>query len=603
MMRGFLLLLLALASLAPAYDIGYNLGLEQVKETSRLLNSFSFSEAISSTVSMSLDASFTADRSYQLERFIDGRTGNAALRWNPQDRIELSSAISRSISLQERYGETIEDQVDNTATGQVRYVPADWASVLIGLGFHFKDSELISGDSTLDTHDEGGVRNFSVSVQKPLFDRLSTSFTMTEGRVMGEQLDTGSDDLAARFGYAFPGAFEGGSLSVQLAAARIFSTYTDSSYSIRQQDWSHATTLTLPKFADAVDLELGTDWSWTNRYWEYEDSTSREDPRDRLERTRSIDAHVRWQMMDALSSDIVFSRTFDRSDRKRTGFPDNELYDIYEVWDTRVLNATVTYLPGDSRIVFLRSIQLARFDTEGSWPGFGDTLQDNSDKDELREVLSLSAEVPVSQRMTLLGRVQGQNLETVFLESEYSANSRNSSTYSFSPGVEYDLGLGWEISETIDVSADYTTYRFPESSTGNDLLFRRLESRLSIQRVQSDSTMLGISHNLRLQDQGSYENSLFSRSEESINSTVTLNSGFRLGSGIGITPSYSYEFSRRKFLGTSFLEPQEDNLHHLGLRTRMSLGEGILSLNLKRTFYSDERDSYWNASVGFNYLF
>ncbi|HRY60865.1 MAG TPA: hypothetical protein P5266_01620, partial [Candidatus Fermentibacter sp.] len=210
MMRGFLLLL-ALASLAPAYDIGYNLGLEQVKETSKLLNSFSFAEAISSTVSMSLDASFTADRSYQLERFIDGRSGNAALRWNPQDRIELSSAISRSISLQERYGETIEDQVDNTATGQVRYLPADWASVLIGLGFHFKDSEQISGDSTLDTHDEGGVRNFSVSVQKPLFDRLSTSFSMTEGRVMGEQLDTGSDNLGARFGYAFPGAFEGGS--------------------------------------------------------------------------------------------------------------------------------------------------------------------------------------------------------------------------------------------------------------------------------------------------------------------------------------------------------------------------------------------------------
>jgi len=359
----------------------------------------------------------------------------------------------------------------------------------------------------------------------------------------------------------------------------------------------------VPKGADAVDLQLGTDWSWTNRYWEYEDSTSREDLRDRLERTRNITAQIRWQMMDRLSSDLAFSRAVERSDRKRMGFPDNELYDIYEISDNRVLNATVTYLPGDSRIVFVRSIQLTRFDTEGTWPGLGDTLQDNSDKDELREVLSLSAEVPVSSRMTLLGSVQGQNLEIVYLKSEYSANSRNSSTYSISPGFEYDLGLGWELSQTVDVSADYTTYRFPGSSTGNDLLFRRLESRLSVQRVQADSTMLGISHNLRLQDQGSYENSLFSRSEESISSILTFNGGFTLGSGIGITPSYSYEFSMRKFLGSSFLPTQEDNLHHIGLRSRMNLGEGILSLNLKRTFYSDDRDSYWNASIGFNYLF
>lgn len=214
----------------------------------------------------------------------------------------------------------------------------------------------------------------------------------------------------------------------------------------------------------------------------------------------------------------------------------------------------------------------------------------------------MKAEIPVSSRLTLLGVVSGQNSETIYLKSEYSGNSRNSARYAVSPGYRYDLGSGWDVSHTLEISADYTTYRFPEVSTANDLLFRRMQSNFQFQRLSSDSTTLGFQHVLRFQDQGSFADALYSRSEESINSTLTVNSGFHMGRTIGITPSYSYEYSRRKYLA-SFIAPREDNLHHVGLRTRMALGSGLLSLNLTRTFYTDERPSYWNASVGFNYRF
>ncbi len=595
-------LMLSVSTPALAYNIGYNLGLSQYKETSTLSNSFSFVENLSRTVSLNMDAVFNADRSNDLDRFVDGRTGNAGLRWAPSNRIELGATVSRTVQIEERFGSTILDRVDNTATGQIRYSPADWASLQIGLGSQFQDSREISGDSTIDRHDDGGVRNLDISIQKSLFSRLSSSFSFGEDRFLGDERDTGMDDLSARFSYAFPGAFDGGSVSVQLGASRLFTTYSDSGTSLRQQDWNHASTFTLPRFVETLNIQIGTGWTWANRYWDIEDEPAEEDPRDRLERGRDLTGQVSWWILDNLVSDLSFSRVINRSDKKRSGFLGDELYDVYEVTDDRLLNATLTYTPGGSRITFQRSIQLYRFDTIGSWPGYGDSLyQDNSDRDELREVLSLQVEIPVTQRLKLLGEVQGQNLETIYLKSEYSGNSRNSSTYAVSPGYEYDLGRGWDIGQSLKISADYTTYRFQEGSVGNDLLFRRMESSFYLQNIHSDSTTLGIQHRLRLQDQGTFEGSLYGRSEESITSILTLNGGFRLGEGVGITPSYTYEYSRRNFLAST-IEPQEDNLHQVGLRARVSLGEGILSLNLRRTFYSDERPSYWNASVGFNYV-
>ncbi|MGB4082482.1 MAG: hypothetical protein WBK62_04460 [Candidatus Fermentibacter daniensis] len=587
---------------AAAYNGGYNMELAQFKETSKLTNSFSFSQEVSRNVSMNVDAAFTANRSIDLDRFVDGRTGNASLRWTPMDRIELASTVTRVIQIEERFGDTILDKVENTATGQIRYAPASWASVQIGLGFHFMDSDESLGDSTIARHDDGGVRNFNISVQKPLFSRLASSISLSENRIMGQQRENGNDDLAARMNYSLPGLFEGGSMSVEIGATRLFSTFTDSGYSQRQQDWRHSVTFTLPRFSEAVSMQVSTGWNWSKRYWEYESRPGVEDPRDRLERGRRISGVVGWMMNEDLSLDIDLSRAVDRSDKKRTGFMGGDLYDVYDIADDRRLNATLTYTPGRSSVVFQRSIQLRRYDTMGTWPGFGGLDQDNSDRDELREVLSVKAEIPVSSRLTLLGVVSGQNSETIYLKSEYSGNSRNSARYAVSPGYRYDLGSGWDVSHTLEISADYTTYRFPEVSTANDLLFRRMQSNFQFQRLSSDSTTLGFQHVLRFQDQGSFADALYSRSEESINSTLTVNSGFHMGRTIGITPSYSYEYSRRKYLA-SFIAPREDNLHHVGLRTRMALGSGLLSLNLTRTFYTDERPSYWNASVGFNYRF
>lgn len=162
---------------AAAYNVGYNMELAQFKETSKLTNSFSFSQEVSRNVSMNVDAAFTANRSIDLDRFVDGRTGNASLRWTPMDRIELASTVTRVIQIEERFGDTILDKVENTATGQIRYAPASWASVQIGLGFHFMDSDESLGDSTIARHDDGGVRNFNISVQKPLFSRLASSIS------------------------------------------------------------------------------------------------------------------------------------------------------------------------------------------------------------------------------------------------------------------------------------------------------------------------------------------------------------------------------------------------------------------------------------------
>lgn len=602
MLKRSTVLALFLALPAAAYDIGYNMELSQFKETSRLSNSFSFYQAVSRNVSLNVDASFSANRSIDLDRFVDGRSGNAGLRWTPVDRIELASTVTRIVQIEERFGDTILDKVDNTATGQVRYTPAGWASVQIGLGYHFMDSDESSGDSTITRHDDGGVRNFNISVQKPVFSRLASSISFSENRIMGDERENGNDDLAARMNYSLPGFFEGGAMSVEIGAARLFSTYTDSGYSQRQQDWSHSVSFTVPPFSEAVSMQVSTGWSWSKRYWEDEDQPGIEDPRDRLERSRDISGVLGWEMNDDLTLDLGLSRSVDRSDKKRTGFTGDELYDIYDLTDDRMLNATLTYSPGGSSVIFQRTIQLRRYDTRGTWPGFGGLDEDNSDRDELREVLSVKAEIPVSSRLTLLGNVSGQNSETVYLESEYSANSRNSATYTVAPGYRYDLGADWDISHILEISADYTTYRFSGLSTGNDLLFRRMQSTFQFQRLSTDSTTLGLRYVLRFQDQGSFEDALFSRSEESMNSTLTINSGFHLGRTIGITPSYSYEYSKRKYLA-SMIDPQEDNLHHAGLRTRMSLGEGLLSLNLTRTFYTDERPSYWNASVGFNYLF
>jgi hypothetical protein len=598
------LLLLLVCSAASAYDISYNMSLDQYKETRKLFNSFSFSQALSRSVSLNVETSFSADRSDDLSRFLDNRSGRAWISWQPIDRIELSSSFTRAIQNEDRFGRLVFNQLDNTATGDIRYVPAGWLSLSMSLGSHYLEYENVSGDSTISGDDQGGVRSASVSFNREILERLSSSLTFGENRTLGRQTDTGRDDLTARLSYSFPEGYDGGSLTAEAGAARMFTTYHDSSFSHREQNWRHSVTFTLPGILESVAMQVGTSWIYDNRYWENpEDTLGMGDPRDRLQRSRSLTGALRWDLMDQLSAEVSLDRYVDRNDRKRTSPGIDSLFDVYDVANDGVFEAVLTYTPGESRIVFQRGIELYSFDTEGTWiDGQGTEYEDNSDRDEVREVLTVDLETPLNPRLILLANVQGQRLETVYLKAEQSGNSKTTSTYAFTPGYEYDIGGDWSVRHTVRLSADYTTFRFPESSvSGSNLLFRRVDSQMTFQKLTSDSTALGISHRLRLADQGSYEGSLYGKAEKSLNNTITLNTGFHVG-GVGITPSYSYEYSRRDNL-SGFAPAVVEHLHHVGLRTRMDIGEGMLSLQITRTFYADERPSYWQANVGFNYLF
>ena len=309
--------------------------------------------------------------------------------------------------------------------------------------------------------------------------------------------------------------------------------------------------------------------------------------------------------MDNLNLSLNLSRSIYRIDTKRTATGVSTLFSTYYTDDDRLFKASLDYTHGESRISFYRTIQLLKRDTYGTWTDvWGIEHRDNSDYDQLREALSLSAEIPLSSRVVFKTVVQGQSSETIYIISEQSGNSKRSSTYSIEPGFKYDAGSDWTLQESVQISADYTTFLFPEYlSERSNLLFRRISTNSSFQRVSQDSTTLGLTHTFRFQDQGSYENSVFSRSEEAIVNTIKINLGFHVGGGIGLTPSYAWEYQKRNYLAES-IPSRLEHIHHVGLRTRMHLNNGTLSLNVTRSFYSrDDRQSYWHAMVGLNYQF
>lgn len=598
--------LLALCGVPGAYTIQYDISLLQYKETSTLTNMLSLVEQVSEDVTLDASATFSAERSKDLDRFTDTRSGSASLTYKPVDSVELSANLSRLLDMKERYGGLISDQLQNTATGQVRCNPGDWLSMTVGMGTHFEEYRTVSGDSLISGDDRGGVTNISVSANYGLAERLSASLTFGEDRTLGRQTDRNQDDISGRVSYEFPGMFDGGSLLAQIGASRQQVVYHDSSYSNNLHSYCSSFTVTCPTMLQSLSLELTANWSWEDKYWESdEDSTwSGEDSRDRLDQQRGLTGRVLWNLMDDLSLEFSLGRAFTREDRKQIAVGVSDLFDVWEEGDDRSLVAKVTYDIGEARITFDRVIELYRFDTYGVWEDvFGNPQEDNYDRDELRESMTLAADIPVDGRLTLGALLQAQRQETIYIFAEQSGNNKVSSTYSFSPTATYQLGGGWKLDETLDFSADYTTFTYPEySSTGNNLLFRRVESVLSFRRISSDSTQLGFTNRFRFQDNGAYESSVYSRSEERISNKVTLYGGFHIRSGLGVTPTYSYEYSRRVLLGSS-VPPSVDNLHHVGIDCRMDLGGGRLTLNATRTFYSDDRPSYWTASAGFGYLF
>ncbi len=607
-MRKSLLVLLLLFAFLEAVSIGYDISLDQIKDKSSLMNSLSLSQQLTSRIAMNANASFNADKNRDLNRFIDSRNGTASLTFTPVRGIELGVNLSRTISSEEKNDELIRDRLRNTTSGQIRYSPSSWLSVNVGLGAHFIDYMNPSGDSTITGHDQGGVRNVDISMNKTVFPGMSGSISFGEHRTLGYQKDTGNDNLSVRMGYDFPSVYRGGSLETQIRASKLFTMYNDSNRTQRQDDWSSNLSLVVPTPFERFSMEVSTGWDYSDRYYEYEDpdsASSDGDVLDRQQRQRSISSSVRYEIFDNLKLSMNLSRNFLRIDQKRTATGVSTLFTTYYIDDDRSFTASLDYSPGESRISFYRTIQLLKRDTYGTWTDvWGIEHRDNYDYDQLREVLSLSAQIPLNSRVILNAVVQGQSRETVYIMSEQSGNSKRSSTYSIEPGIKYDAGGDWTLQETVQVSADYTTLLFPEySSAGSDLLFRRITMRSSFQRMSQDSTMLGLTHSFRFQDQGSYENSIFKRAEEVIGNTIQINLGFHVGGSVGLTPSYAWEYQKRNYLSQT-IPPRIEHIHHVGLRTRMNLDNGTLHLNLTRSFYSrDDRQSYWKASVGLNYQF
>lgn len=607
-MRKSLLVLSLLFASVKAVSIGYDISLDQIKDKITLMNSLSLQQQLTSRIALSASAAFNAEKNRDLNRFIDSRRGTSTLTFTPVRGIELGVNLARTISSEEKNDELIRDRLSNTTSGTIRYTPLSWLSVNIGLGAHFIDYMNPSGDSTISGHDQGSLQNVDISMNKTVFPGMSGSISFGEHRTLGYQKNTGNDNLLVRMNYDFPSIYSGGSLEAQIGASKLFTTYIDSNRTQRQDDWSSNLSLLVPTPFEKLSMEVSSGWDYSNRFWEYADPDSASpagDVLDRQERQRRISSAVRYEILDNLKLTMNLSRNFFRIDQKRTATGVSTLFNTYYIDDDRLFTASLAYTPGNSRITFYRSIQLLKRDTYGTWTDvWGIKHQDNYDYDQLREVLSLTAKVPLNNRIELNIVVQGQSRETVYLMSEQSGNSKRSSTYSIEPSVKYDAGSSWTLQEAVQISADYTTLLFPEySSAGSDLLFRRIITRSSFQRMSSDSTTLGLTHTFRFQDQGSFENSVFNRSEEVIRNIIKINLGFHVGGTIGLTPSYAWEYQERNYLSPG-IAPLVDHIHHVGLKTRMNLDNGALSLNLTRSFYSrDDRESYWKASVGLNYQF
>jgi len=605
--KSLILLSLLFASLQ-AVSVGYDISLDQIKDKSSLMNSLSLYQQLTSRISLNASVSFNAERNQDLHRFIEARNGTANLAFTPVRGIELGIDLSRNISFEEKFSELIMHRLSNTTSGQIRYTPSSWLSVNIGLGAHFIDYMNPSGDTTVTGHDQGGVRNVSISLNRTFFPGMSGSISFAENRTLGYQKDTGNDDMSVRMNYDFPEDYGGGGLNAQIKATKLFTTYNDSNRTQRQDNWNSGLSLVVPAPFSRFSMEISTDWDFSDRYYEYTDpdsGSSEGDVLDRQQRFRSLSSSIKYEIMDNLSLNMNLSRNVLRIDQKRTATGVSTLFNTYYVDDDRLFRASLDYNPGASRISFYRTIQLLKRDTYGTWTDvWGVEHTDNYDYDQLREVLSLSAEIPLGSRIVLKTIIQGQSREIIYIMSEQSGNSKRSSTYSIEPSFRYDAGGDWTLQESFQISADYTTFLFPECSTaGSDMLFRRITTNGSFQRVSQDSTTLGLNHIFRFQDQGSYENSIFKRSEEVIGNTIKINLGFHVGGEIGLTPSYAWEYQKRNYLAQT-IPSRVEYIHHLGLRTRMFLNDGTLSLNVTRSFYSrDDRPSYWKATVGLNYQF
>ena len=588
-----------LVAVARAFDFSYTLNMEQIKETSKLTNSFSVAEVVSPTVSINGNGTFSAERTEGLDRFTDFRSGTGTLSWKPIMGVEMSTLFLRSVSLEDRYSERVRDDRTSSATGSLRYSRGGWLNTTVSVGLQNIDYERTSGDTLTSGNNDGSFYRIGATVTKSLFSDINTSLGFTENRSYGNETENFSDGLNARMSYYFPESFRGGSLNAQITASQNTINYLDSLQTRVGQAWGHSEAAELPEIIPGVFISFSTGWTEDNNHYEstHPDSTI-DDPRNNDRYGRYLGSSIVWEATDDIELGFSLDRTYDSQENTTLIYGTTEYYQLNEFTDDKLLNITLTYTPGRSRITFQRLIELYSYDTDVE---NADTLMyvNDYDRDEYRELIAISSTIPMSDRFTLTCSMNGQERSLYYLMASQSANSKRTSTYAFNPGYRYDLGSNWKLSQSMKITATYTNYIFPEEAGISDRLFRRLDESFTLNRTSTDSTTLGISHNFTFNDQGTLEDGLFLRTEETLNNTITLDVGFHVSSSVGITPTYSYQYYARNRMAYGL--KTVDHIHHLGIRSAIDAMGGTLNTNITRSFYSDaDRDSYWKANVSFN---
>ncbi len=598
-MRRSLFTVLFCSGLAWSWNANYTVGLDQFKNTSSLTNSLSFSRDLTRHLNVNGTASFIAGRDFGLQRFTDGRSGRGTVSWKPRAGLEISTNFSRTLELWDKAGRMEQDRVNDSGTGQIRYSPADWLSLNMQAGLF---TATTTKPDSLPQVNEGSLHDVSATLTRRMFGKVSTSLTVAESRAFGSLVDTGRDNISGRVGYYFPEPFLGGSFNAEVGATRNFNIHYENQLTRRGESWRHTESLVLPEILPGIFMEMSAGWSHdATTHFPFEpDTTVEGDYRDKYNNGRQIGCSIVWEMMDDLDLDINISRTLNLEDSKRliAGVP--QLFDVSKSTDDRLLSFRLIYTPGRNNITFHRVVDLYRVDTDGTWEdSFGNIYEDDTDSDELRELLGVTARIPIRTGFVLKGEMQGQRRETIFIMASMSGQNRRGSTYSIRPGYEYNVGGGWKVDHSVKLSADYTTYFFPQYASQGNRLSRRLESFFTFNRVSSDSTVLGISHNFMFRDQGRYENRLFSRTTEAVTSRLTLNTGFHVSGNVGITPSYGWEYSWSNRIEQGVTS--DEHVHHVGIRSSIRALGGVLSTNITRSFRRSGVPSYWSASMNFNY--
>ena len=573
--------------------------MSQFKEYSALTNSFSATENVSPKVSLSGSGTFSAEREEGFDRFTDSRSGNGSMSWRPIDGIEMSTSFSRTVSLEERYGEQTRDDQSESATGSIRFATGNWLNTNLSVGLQNVDYIRVSGDTISAGNNDGSLYRVGSTINKTFFGGINTSLGFTENRTYGNETENESNGLNVRTSYYFPDSFRGGSLSAQVAASRNNILYIDSLTEKVGENWSHSESAELPEIIPGVFMEFSTGWNEENDHYESTEPDSiLDNPRNNDRQGRSLSSMLIWEASDNMDLDFSFTRSIDEKANSALDYNTGEYYQLNEKSDDKLLDIVLTYNPGDSRVTFQRLVELYSYDTDIENE---DTLSfvNDYDRDEYRQLLAISATIPLSSRFTLTSSMTGQERTIYYLMSSQSANSRTTSTYAFYPGYRYDLGRNWKISQSVKITATYTEYIFSEAAGVSDRLSRRLDESFALVRTSSDSTTLGISQSFTFNDQGTLENNIYLRSEESLNSSIGVDVGFHVSSRVGVTPTYNYQYLSRNRMAYGL--KTVDNIHHVGLRSAIDTMGGTMNANITRSFYSDPtKDSYWKASVGFN---